>query len=72
MKRRLFQVAFSETDGERLRLHYLEFAHWIMLLLYGHKATGCKMSACLDIKRASALQSPVDEGLPFPIHSWVH
>lgn len=37
MIRCLLQMAFSETDGERPRVHYWEFAHWITLTLYDKK-----------------------------------
>lgn len=37
MKRRWFQVAFSETDGEWPRLHYWALALWQMLMPRGPK-----------------------------------
>lgn len=53
MKRRLFQVVFSETDGERLRLHYWEFALWITLTLWGKKHKKCKSLLVLTFRKVS-------------------
>lgn len=45
----MFQVAFSETDGERSRLRYLEFALWIMLMSHGYKSNKVKKSTPFDV-----------------------